>query len=163
MPRFSRHFCCVTCAGIRNSMSAGRSSTQGRHTHSTSLGHRLDDARELVEDFVYLDFAHDQRLTERQCVTDGAEHEIMLKEACFKRFHAALADRIGPAGEVNADGQSNRPDIEDIRQTFEAHGRLGPRAFEFARALEQTLFPVAVQSRKTGGAYTAEIRVCITL
>src|SRR5215471_920666 len=163
MPRCSRHFCCVTCAGIRTSMSAGRSSTEGRHTLSASLGHCLDDPRELVEDFIYLDFAHNQRRTEGQCVADGAEHEIMFKEACFKRFHAALADRIGPAREVNADGQPHRPDIEDIRQTFETQGRLGPHAFEFARALEQTLFPVKVQRRKAGGTSQRMRRICVAM
>src|SRR5262249_60126287 len=103
---------------------------------SATLGHCLDDARELVEDFVDLAFADDQWRTECQCVANGAEHEIMFKEASFKRVHATSADRIRPAGEVNADGQSHHPDIEHIRQTLETHGRLGPGAFEFARALQ---------------------------
>src|SRR6476646_7402813 len=102
MPRCSRHSCCPICAEIRTSMSAGRSSTRGRHmllARSARLGHRLDYTRELVEHFVNLDFAHDQRRTEGQRVADGSEHEIMLKETQFKSFQAALADGIGLACE----------------------------------------------------------------
>src|SRR6476620_12576896 len=106
MPRCSRHSCCPICAEIRTSMSAGRSSARSRHmllVRSARLRHRLDDTRELVEHFVNLDFAHDQRRTERQRIADSSEHEIMFKEARFKRFQAAIADGIGLAGEVNAD------------------------------------------------------------
>src|SRR5215475_9736372 len=98
MPRCSRHSCCAICAEIQTSMSAGRSSTRGRHMLLVLLArlrHRLDDTRKLVEHFVDLDFAHDQRRTERQRVADGSEHEIMLKETQFKSVQAALADGIG--------------------------------------------------------------------
>src|SRR5262245_53825339 len=107
MPRCSRHSCCPICAETRTSMSAGRSSTRGRHMLLVLLArlrHRLDDTRELVEHLFDLDFAHDQRRTERQRVADSSEHEIMFKVTRFKRFQAALADGIGFAGEIDADG-----------------------------------------------------------
>src|SRR5262249_38217158 len=151
------------CAGIRTSMSAGRSSTQGRHLPKASLGHRLDDARELVEDFTDLTFADDQRRTERERIADRAEHEIMFEEACFQRFHPSLADRIWPAGEVDADGQPDYPDIEDIRQALEAHRRLRPGALKLARTLEQTLFPVKVERCQTRGARQWMRRICVAM
>src|SRR5215475_2306539 len=101
MPLCSRHSSYAIYAETRTSMSDGRSFTQGRRSPNRPSD-RLDDAGELVEYLANLVFAHDQRRTERQRVADGAEGEIMLEEAHFKRINAAFSDGVGPAGEIDA-------------------------------------------------------------
>src|SRR4249919_4121910 len=105
MPRCSRHSNCTTCEEIRTSLSAGRSSSRDHLSPPDRSSHRFDDVCELVEYLADLTFTHNQRRAERQRIADGTEHDIVFKEAQFERLHAALADRIGLAGEINADGQ----------------------------------------------------------
>ena len=70
---------------------------------------------DLVEDLADLRFGDDQRRAHRDGIARRAEHQTVLVERTFQRLEAALADGVGPAGEIDADGQANRADIEHVR------------------------------------------------
>src|SRR5262249_8855000 len=131
MPQCSRRSCCIPYAAIQASMSAGRSFTQDRLTLEHSR-YRLDDPGEVVEYFANLVLAHNQWRTERQGVAHGPKREIALEETQLQRVHAASPDRIGPAGEIDADHQPHGPDVEHVRQPFESHRRARPRRLALA-------------------------------
>src|SRR5690349_9864601 len=126
MPPSSRHSRCMTIAAVQTCRSAGRFFIQGRLSPHGSSSHRFDDLRELVEYLADLIFAHDQWWAERQCVADGAKHDVMLEEAHFEGLHAALAGTVGFVGEVNSDREPDRPDVENVWQPLQSHGGLGP-------------------------------------
>src|ERR1041384_1562564 len=97
----SRLSCCTTGAEIPASISAGRFFIPSRHSRRERSSHGFDDAAELVEHFADLTFTHDQGRAERECIPDGTEHDVVLEEAEIKRVHAALADGVGPACEID--------------------------------------------------------------
>ena len=63
-----------------------------------------------------------------------------------------LPDGVGLAGEINADGDAHRPDIEHIRQASKSHCGLCPRCLQFARTLEQPLVTVEIERGEAGRA-----------
>src|SRR4029450_997474 len=83
-PSSNRQSSCATCAPIsaatQSCVSAGRSFTRSRIPRPNRSSDRLDDAGELVEYLANLIFAHDQRRTERQRGTDGAEGKNTVEE-----------------------------------------------------------------------------------
>src|SRR5262245_47501620 len=102
-------------------MSAGPFFIPGRRLRRKWSGHGLDDTAELVEYFPDLGLAHDQRWAQRERVADGAERDVVLEKAEIERVHAALSDGVGPARQIDTDGEAHRADIEHIRQAFESH------------------------------------------
>src|SRR4249919_1967489 len=149
--RCNRLSFCMTCAGVRAPMSVGPFFIPSRRLRERS-GHGLDDVAELVEHFPDLAFAHDQWRAERERIADGTEHDIVLEKAEIERVHAALADSVGPACEIDADGEADRADIEHVRQALEPHRRLRPGLFELTCALEQALVAIDIECCKPGGA-----------
>src|SRR5262245_37175278 len=133
-------------------MSAGPFFIPGRRLRRRGSGHGLDDTAELVEHFPELAFAHDQWRAQRERVTDGAERDVVLEKAEVERVHAAFADRVRPAREIDTDSEADRANIEHVRQTFEPHRRLPPRLFQLPGTLEQTLVAIYIKRRKPGGA-----------
>src|SRR6185312_6561734 len=148
----SRLSWCATGVGIPASMSAGRFFIPSRRSRRGRSGHRFDDAAELVEYLANLAFAHDQWRAERECIADGAEHDIVLEEAEVERVHATLANGVGPACQVDSNRETDGADIEHVRQAFEPHRRLRPRLFELACALEQALVAIDIERCEPGGA-----------
>src|SRR5215471_3746304 len=145
----SRLSCCPSGAATQTFMSAGRSFSLGRPSR---LRYLADNFRKLVEHLADLGLRHDQRRAQRQRVAYSTKHEITLEEAEFKRFPPTLSHRVRPAGEVNANRQANRADVEHIRQPFEAHCCLAPHGFQLTGALKQPFLAIDVQGRQTSRA-----------
>ena len=57
-------------------------------------------------------------------LADAADHQVVFVEGQFHRLIAALADSVGFAGEIDADGKPDGADVEHVRQTFKAHSGL---------------------------------------
>ena len=76
----------------------------------------------------------------------------MVVESHLERRHTTLADAIRLAGEVDADGETHGPDVEHVRQTFQAERGLRPRRFKFARTLEQIFLAIQIERGKACGA-----------
>ena len=86
----------------------------------------------------------DQRRAHGERVADGAEHDAVLVEAAFQRLEAALADGVGLAGEIDADGQADRADVEHVRQALERPSPPAPRPARACRARSNRSF-VAIE------------------
>src|SRR5690242_8922564 len=130
---------CATGAANPASMSAGRFFIPSRRLRRERSGHGFDDAAELVEYLADLAFAHDQWRAERERIAHGAEHDVVLEETEIERVHAAFAGGVGPACEIDTDGEADRADVEHVRQALEPHRRLCPGLFQLAGVLEQAL------------------------
>src|SRR6185436_20285265 len=96
----------------RGARSLGAAREFGWPRRGDRLGQRLDDLADLFEDFPDLALAHDQRRRHRNGVADDAEHDAFIVEAALHRLVAALADAVGPRGEVDAGGEAHATDIE---------------------------------------------------
>src|SRR5215510_9567060 len=83
-----------------------------RSRWGVGLGQRLDDLAHLLEDLADLAFADDQRRRHRNRIADDAEHDALVVEAALHRLVAALADAVGPRGQVDAGGQADAADVE---------------------------------------------------
>src|SRR5262245_25842081 len=101
-------------------MSAGPFFIPDRRLRRARSRHGLDDVAELVEYLADLTFTHNQWWAERQCIADGAEQDVLLEEAKLERVHAAFADGVGLAGEIDADHKADRADVQHVRQVLEA-------------------------------------------
>src|SRR5665213_2086726 len=86
------------------------------------LRHLLDDLGQLVEHLADLTLRHNQRRAHSQRIADRAEHDAMLEEAEIERLHAAFADAVGLAGEIDADREADRANVEHVGQARKAHG-----------------------------------------
>src|SRR4029079_1342903 len=159
----SRLLCCATGAESPRLMSGGGVFIRSRHSRRERSSHGFDDAAKLVEHLVDLTLAHDQWRAERQRIADGAEHDVVLEETEIERIHPTLADGVGPACEIDADGKADRADIEHVRQALEPHRRLRPRLFELARALEQALVAIDIERCEPGGARERVRRISIAV
>ena len=76
----------------------------------------------------------------------------LVVEAALHRVIAALADGVGPRGEIDAGGQPDAADVEHVRQALERHRRVGPDRLELAGALEQVLVAIEIERRERRGA-----------
>ncbi len=84
-------------------------------------------------------------------------------ERHLHRLEAALADGVGPAGEIDADREADRADVEHVGQSLQAHRGLRPERLQLFGALEQVLLAIEIERGEAGGAGERMRRISIAV
>src|SRR4029079_461642 len=93
----------------------------------------------------------DQRRGQYQRIAHGAEHKILPEKGGLEGAGAAQTRRTVDRGEVDAGGEPDAADVDDVGRALQRMHGIGEDGFERDGALEQALLAIKVESRRSGG------------
>ena len=82
-------------------------------------------------------------------VAGDPDHEVFVVERPLHGLIAALAHGARPRGEIDAGGEPDGANIENVGQTLERHRRIGKERLQLPHPLEQLFVAIEIERRQT--------------